>query len=83
MTDSSNQTPETGKEESPFAKAGEGGGFVRDAKERAGTLAEFKDFLMERKLYWMAPIVIVLLAIGFLLVMTQGTAVAPFIYTIF
>ncbi len=71
-------------EENPFRKANEGGGsFLDVARERGSTLAEFKDFLMERKLYWMAPIVIVLLAIGFLLVMAQGTAVAPFIYTIF
>ncbi len=70
--------------ENPFRKGGEGGGgFIEVAKERGSTLAEFKDFLMERKLYWIAPIVIVLLAIGLLLVMTQGTAVAPFIYTIF
>ncbi len=71
-------------EENPFRKGGEGGGsFLEVARERGSTLAEFKDFLMERKLYWIAPIVIVLLAIGLLLVMTQGTAVAPFIYTIF
>jgi len=80
MTGPDNKQPD----ENPFRKGGEGGGgFLEVTKERGSTLAEFKDFLMERKLYWIAPIVFVLLAIGLLLVMTQGTAVAPFIYTIF
>ena len=46
-------------------------------------LKEFWEFLRERKKYWLLPIVIVLGLFGMLIVLTHGTAVAPFIYTIF
>ena len=46
-------------------------------------LIEFWDFLKVRKKYWLFPILIVLVLFGGLIVLTQGTAVAPFIYTIF
>jgi len=46
-------------------------------------LKEFYQFLKFRKKYWLLPIVIVLALFGILIVLTQGTAVAPFIYTIF
>ncbi len=46
-------------------------------------LKEFFIFLKHRKKYWLLPILIVLLIFGGLIVLTQGTAVAPFIYTIF
>jgi len=46
-------------------------------------LIEFWDFLKVRKKYWLLPILIVLVLFGALIVLTQGTAVAPFIYTIF
>jgi hypothetical protein len=41
------------------------------------------DFLSERKKYWLAPLIIALVAIGALIVLTQGSAIAPFIYTLF
>jgi hypothetical protein len=41
------------------------------------------DFMRMRKKFWLAPIIIVLLLLGALLVFAQGSAVAPFIYTIF
>lgn len=41
------------------------------------------DFMRIRKKFWLAPIIIVLLLLGALVVMTQGSAVAPFIYTLF
>jgi hypothetical protein len=44
---------------------------------------EFWDFLKTRKKYWLLPILIVLALFGSLIVLSQGTAVAPFIYTIF
>ena len=44
---------------------------------------EFLDFLKVRKKYWLLPILIVLALFGSLIVLSQGTAVAPFIYTIF
>ena len=46
-------------------------------------IKEFWEFLKIRKKYWLFPIIIVLLIFGGLIVLTQGSAVAPFIYTIF
>ena len=46
-------------------------------------LKEFWQFLVIRKKYWLLPIIIVLVVFGGLIVLTQGSAVAPFIYTIF
>ncbi|MAW01329.1 MAG: hypothetical protein CMI81_00360 [Candidatus Pelagibacter sp.] len=46
-------------------------------------LIEFFKFLKQRKKYWLFPIIIFLLIFGGLIVLTQGTAIAPFIYTIF
>ena len=40
-------------------------------------------FLVERKKLWMAPIILMLLLFGSLIVLTEGSAVAPFIYTLF
>ena len=40
-------------------------------------------FMKERKKFWLLPILIVLLLLGSLIVLTQGSAVAPFIYTLF
>jgi len=44
---------------------------------------EFWEFLRERKKYWLIPIIFVLALFGILIVLSQGSAVAPFIYTIF
>ena len=41
------------------------------------------DFMRMRKKFWLAPIIVVLLLLGALLIFAQGSAVAPFIYTIF
>ena len=41
------------------------------------------DFMRVRKKFWLAPIIIVLMLLGGLIVLVEGTAVAPFIYTIF
>lgn len=40
-------------------------------------------FMRERKKFWLLPIIMVLLLLGSLIVLTQGSAVAPFIYTLF
>ncbi|SEH09213.1 DUF5989 family protein [Candidatus Venteria ishoeyi] len=40
-------------------------------------------FMKTRKKFWLAPLIIVLLLLGGLIVLTQGSAVAPFIYTLF
>ena len=44
---------------------------------------EFWEFLKIRKKYWLLPIIIVLVLFGGLIILSQGSAVAPFIYTIF
>tara|TARA_B100000767_G_C19494684_1_gene421711 strand:- start:143 stop:292 length:150 start_codon:yes stop_codon:yes gene_type:complete len=46
-------------------------------------LKEIFQFLIVRKKYWLMPIILLLLAFGGLIVITQGSAIAPFIYTIF
>ena len=46
-------------------------------------LKEFWEFLKERKKYWLMPIIIVLVLFGGLIVLSQGSAIAPFIYTMF
>ena len=46
-------------------------------------IKEFIEFLKVRKKYWLFPIIIILALFGGLIILTQGSAVAPFIYTIF
>ena len=46
-------------------------------------LKDLWGFMRERKKLWMAPIIGIMLILGVLVVMTQGSALAPFIYTIF
>ena len=46
-------------------------------------LKEFIRFLGVRKKYWLLPIIIIILLFGSLIILSQGSAVAPFIYTIF
>ena len=46
-------------------------------------LKEFWDFLKVRKKWWLTPIVIIFLLLGALILLTQSSAVAPFIYTLF
>lgn len=46
-------------------------------------LKDLWGFMRERKKFWLAPIIIVLLLLGMLVVFAQGSAVAPFIYTLF
>jgi hypothetical protein len=49
----------------------------------AGFLGELWQFLKVRKKFWLLPIMLVMLMLGGLIVLTQGSAVAPFIYTLF
>ena len=48
-----------------------------------GLMSELWGFMKVRKKFWLLPILIVLFAVGALLVFAQGSALAPFIYTIF
>ena len=46
-------------------------------------LKEFIEFLLVRKKYWLFPVLIILFLFGGIIVLSQGTVIAPFIYTIF
>ena len=50
---------------------------------KVAILREFWSFLRVRKKYWLAPIVVILVLLSLLIVLTQGSALAPFIYSIF
>ena len=50
---------------------------------KASILFEFYEFFKERKKWWLAPIIIFLVLFGTLIVLTEGSALAPFIYTLF
>lgn len=57
--------------------------FTREAEAAApGLLREFWDFLLHNKKWWLAPIILILLLFGLLIVLA-GTGAAPFIYTLF
>jgi hypothetical protein len=47
------------------------------------TLREILAFMLTRKKFWLWPIIVMLVVLGGLLVLSQGSAIAPFIYTIF
>ena len=49
----------------------------------ASFVREFWGFLRMRKKYWLLPMLLVMVVFGGLIVLTQGSAVAPFIYTLF
>jgi len=50
---------------------------------RLSILREFWSFLRVRKKWWLAPIVILLLTLSLILIVTEGSALAPFIYSLF
>ena len=50
---------------------------------KARVLSEFWQFLRQEKKYWLAPIIVVFLLFGLLIVFSQSSAIAPFIYTLF
>ena len=54
-----------------------------DSDSKLATLAEFLTFLKIRKKWWLGPIVFIMLLMSMLIVLTEGSAVAPFIYTLF
>lgn len=50
---------------------------------KASIISELWDFMKVRKKWWLGPILVMLVLLGLLLVFTQGSALAPFIYTLF
>ncbi len=51
--------------------------------ENASVFSEFWLFLKEEKKWWLAPLIVVLLGLGTVIVFAEGSAIAPFIYSIF
>ena len=54
-----------------------------DPDSKLSIISEFWDFLKTRKKWWLGPIVLIMLLMGLLIVLTEGSAIAPFIYTLF
>jgi hypothetical protein len=50
---------------------------------KLGILKEFWDFLKVRKKWWLTPIIIVMILLGALIFFSQGSALSPFVYTLF
>ena len=57
--------------------------YPSDFDSKFAILAEFLDFLKTREKWWLGPIVFIMLLMSILIVLTEGSAVAPFIYTLF
>lgn len=57
--------------------------YFKRVTAKLGILGELLQFFWERKLWWLMPMILTLMLLGLLIVFTQGTAVAPFIYTLF
>mgnify|MGYP001593789126 FL=1 len=57
--------------------------YPSDFDSKFAILAEFLDFLKTRKKWWLGPIVFIMLLMSMLIILTEGSAVAPFIYTLF
>lgn len=57
--------------------------FLRKIRARMRIFGELWAFMKVRKKWWLAPIVLVLLFLSLLIVLTEGSALAPFIYTLF
>ncbi len=58
-------------------------GTVKKFTSKLGIMRELLVFLWRRKLWWMIPMIVVLILFGLLLIFTQSSVVAPFIYTLF
>jgi hypothetical protein len=57
--------------------------YPSDSDSKLAILAEFWNFLKIRKKWWLGPIIFIMLLMSMLIVLTEGSAVAPFIYTLF
>jgi len=57
--------------------------FIKKSQQKLAIFAELWEYLKVNKKWWLGPPIVILLLLGLLLVMTEGSAVAPFIYTLF
>lgn len=58
-------------------------GFKDNLRDQFGIFRELWHFMRVRKKFWLGPIMLVLVLLGMLIVFTEGSALAPFIYTLF
>ncbi len=57
---------------------------IKQAKSRAGVVSELFRFLWKRKMWWLIPMILMLMIVGVLLIVASASpALAPFIYTLF
>lgn len=56
---------------------------IERMKSKFGIAGEFVEFLWKEKIWWMIPMVVVLLVFGLLIVFANSSPIAPFIYTLF
>ena len=56
---------------------------VKTIESRLGIVRELFAFLWQRKLWWLIPMIVILVTFGLLLVFANATGIAPFIYTLF
>jgi hypothetical protein len=56
---------------------------IDDIKNRLGVMAEVLEFLWQRKLWWLIPMILLLFILVPLILLSQNSAIAPFIYTLF
>ncbi|MBU0549436.1 MAG: DUF5989 family protein [Candidatus Omnitrophota bacterium] len=57
--------------------------WMRRAKSNLSIIRELLTFFWQNKLWWMIPMIVVFLLLGFFIIFTQSAAVVPFIYTLF
>lgn len=62
---------------------GPSGGKIGASVGMGSLLKEFVAYMSARKKWWLAPVLVVLILFGGLLILAQGSAIAPFIYTVF
>ena len=55
----------------------------KNVAAKLGIFGELLEFLWRRKLWWLIPMIIILVVLGLVLVFAQSSAIAPFIYTLF
>jgi hypothetical protein len=56
---------------------------LKSIASRFGVVGEVFSFLWKRKLWWLMPMILILVVFGLLLIFAQATGIAPFIYTLF
>lgn len=56
---------------------------VKRTKQRTSIISELFQFLWKNKLWWLMPLIVIFLLLGLLIIFTEGSALAPFLYTLF